>query len=224
MASDSHQKREEVTHLMPTHKSNKLTLSDTDQDHVGLERIIFFSDAIFSIAVTLLVLEIRLPTNTHELTNEELLHDLLALWPKYLGYVLSFLIIGSFWLGHHRRFHFIQRYDAKLIFLNLVLLMFIAFIPFPTVIISEHGNQVGTIFYALMISATGVLSTSIWVYASRHHRLIDPAMPVSVIRRDTLRQLAVPAVFLVSVAVAFFNYELAKFCWMLIGPVVILIH
>ncbi len=209
---------------MSARKSHKPTLSDTDQDHVGLERIIFFSDAIFSIAVTLLVLEIRLPTNTSELTNEELLHALLALWPKYLGYVLSFLIIGSFWLGHHRRFRFIQRYDAKLIFLNLFLLMLIAFIPFPTAILSEHGNQVGTIFYALTMSVTGLLSTSIWIYASRHHRLIDPTISAHDIRRDTLRQLAVPAVFLLSVGIALFNNELAKFSWMLIAPVVFLIH
>lgn len=209
---------------MPTRKNAKPALSDTDQDHVSLERIIFFSDAVFSIAVTLLVLEIRLPTDAHELTNEELLHYLLGLWPKYLGYVLSFLIVGAFWLGHHRRFRFIQRYDAKLIFLNLCLLMFIAFIPFPTAIISEHGNQVGTIFYALAISVTGLLSTSIWVYASRHHRLIDPTISAHDIRRDTLRQLAVPAVFLLSVGIALFNTELAKFSWMLIAPVVLLIH
>jgi len=198
--------------------------SDIQSDHFGMERLIFFSDAVFSIAVTLLALEIRLPTDKSSLGNDELLQMLLALWPKYLAYVLSFLIVGSFWLGHHRRFHFIKRYDSRLIFLNLVLLMVIAFIPFPTAVISEHGNQTATIFYALTMAVTGLLSTGIWVYAAHNHRLIDPDLPAHTIRRDTLRQLAVPAVFLLSVGLAFINYDLAKYSWILVAPAVLLIR
>ncbi len=209
---------------MSTRKNKSSVPSKVEQDHVGLERIVFFSDAIFSIAVTLLVLEIRLPAEQAQLSNEELLSQLLGLWPKYLGYVLSFLIIGAFWLGHHRRFKFIQRYDARLITLNLLLLMFIAFIPFPTAIISEHGNQVGTIFYALIMTMTGFISTGVWVYASRNHRLIDPAMTAHEIRRDTLRQVVVPLIFLLSIGIGLFSEDLAKLCWILIAPVVMMIH
>ncbi|MEZ4672538.1 MAG: TMEM175 family protein [Anaerolineae bacterium] len=209
---------------MTSSKKQKPALAHIENDHIGLERLVFFSDAVFAIAVTLLALEIRLPSEKSALTDAELLQYLLALWPKYLGYILSFLIVGSFWLGHHRRFRYIQRYDATLIFLNLLLLMIIAFIPFPTAVLSEHGNQVATIFYALTIAATGLLSTSIWVYASHKHRLIDPHLPAPVIQRDTLRQLAVSAVFLLSVGLSFVNYDLAKMAWILVAPVVLFIR
>jgi len=196
----------------------------SNADHFGLERLVFFSDAVFAIAITLLALDIRLPTTESALTNEELLQNLLAIWPKYLGFVLSFLIIGAFWIGHHRRFRFIKRYDSRLLFLNLLLLMSVAFIPFPTSLISEHGNRISTIFYALNMIVTGLLSAIIWWYASHGHRLIDAEITPQQIRRDMLRQFVVPAVFFLSVGLAFIDTDLAKFSWVLTAPISVFIR
>ncbi len=124
--------------------------------------MIFFSDAVFAIAITLLALDIRLPVEAAALNDSELLQSLLALGPKYLSYCISFLVIGSFWISHHSKFRIITRYDSRLLFLNLLLLMVIAFIPFPTAILSEHGNRTATIFYALTMVAVGLLSTLMW--------------------------------------------------------------
>jgi len=106
-------------------------------EEVGLERLIFFSDAVFSIAMTLLALELRLPHDIAYLVNEELTRALLGLWKQYLAFMTSFVVIGAFWLAHHRKFRYIRRYDRGLLSLNLLLLMSVAFIPFPTAVLSD---------------------------------------------------------------------------------------
>ena len=141
-------------------------------DETGMERIVFFSDAVFAIAITLLALEIRLPEEIARGSNAELFQNLLAIWPKYLGYIISFLSIGNFWVVHHRQFRYIERYDTRLMFINLLILMSVAFMPFPTAIISENGNRTSTIFYALSAMVVGLLSTLLWVYASHNRRLV----------------------------------------------------
>ena len=198
-------------------KGENLSLSpDQIQDHLGLERLIFFSDAVFAIAITLLALEIRLPAIEGELTNDELAKSLIALWPKYLGYAISFLVIGFIWIGHHRKFRFIKRYDNNLLLLNLVLLMVIAFIPFPASVISEYGNRTATIFYALVMALAGLLSAALWEYSSFHNRLINPELETQYRRKETRGPLLMSAIFLISIGIAFFNDDLAKTSWGLI--------
>ena len=97
-----------------------------------LERILFFSDAVFAIAITLLVLNIEVPDIPQDLVAEELPGQLLGLWPKYLSYVVSFLVILIFWISHHTIFSNIRGYDRVLIWLSSLFLMFVAFLPFPT--------------------------------------------------------------------------------------------
>ena len=181
-------------------------------EQLGLDRLIFFSDAVFAIAITLLALEIRLPAEG-PLTNAELIKNLLALWPRYLGYLVSFLVIGVFWMSHHRKFRFIRAYDGNLMLLNLLLLMVIAFIPFPTSVISEYGNQAATIFYALVIILAGLFSIALWRYASYRNRLTDPTLDERHRRQELIGPLVVSSVFLVSIGVAFINADLAKFTW-----------
>lgn len=191
------------------------------RDAPGLERIIFFSDAVFAIAITLLVLEIRLPAGTAAgegmLSSRQLLDGLLAIWPQYLAYVISFLVIGSFWMGHHRKFRLIDAYDRWLMLMNLVLLMAVAFIPFPTAVLSEFGNRTATIFYAACIAVIGLLNTALWVYAAGA-RLIQAETPALQIKYETIRGGVVPVVFLFSIGLAFLNNTLAQYSWGLIAP------
>ena len=190
---------------------------------MGLERLIFFSDAVFAIAITLLALEIRLPGEIAQEGNMELLQNLLVIWPKYLGYVVSFLAIGNFWVIHHRQYRYIERYDTRLMFINLLVLMAVAFIPFPTSVISENGNRTATILYALSASLVGLLSTGLWIYASYKRRLVAPDLETSIIRRGVSRNLIAPVIFLCSIGLAYIDPDLAKFSWILIAPAVFLI-
>jgi uncharacterized membrane protein len=192
-------------------------------DETGMERIVFFSDAVFAIAITLLALEIRLPEEIARGSNTELFQNLFAIWPKYLGYIVSFLSIGNFWVVHHRQFRYIERYDTRLMFINLLILMSVAFMPFPTAIISENGNRTSTIFYALSAMVVGLLSTLLWVYASHNHRLVAANLEYFVVRRGVLRTLSAPAIFLLSIGIAYIDPDLAKYSWILIVPAVFLV-
>jgi len=190
-----------------------------DQDKLGLERLIFFSDAVFAIAITLLALDLRLPGGGESPSNAQLLAQLLGLWPKYLAYLVSFLAIGTFWLGHHRRFRFIRRYDRGLLTLNILFLMVIAFVPFPTSVISESGNRTATIFYALTMILGGLMLAALWWHASWHNRLTDPGLDARQARRQFVPMLLTVALFVLSIGLAFFNESVARFSWLLVVPI-----
>ena len=194
-----------------------------DHDQLGFERIIFFSDAVFAIAVTLLALEIRLPAGAlpageGRLTEAQLLAQLTGMWQKYLAYVISFLVIGMFWMAHHRRFRFIKRYNSTLLLLNLLVLMVVAFVPFSSSVISEYRYRIGTIFYALTMMLLALLMAAMWGYASWRNRLVDPRLDAKQRRRQLLIPLATALIFLLSIGIAFLNADAAKFFWILILP------
>ncbi len=192
--------------------------SDTSEpDHLGLERLIFFSDAVFAIAITLLALDIRLPQGTEAFSDAELRAALLGIWHKYLAYGISFFVIGTLWIGHHRKFRFIQRYDSRLLMLNLLMLMAIAFVPFPSSVLSEYSGRTATIFYALTMALAALLGAAIWWYAARHNRLIDPQLAVKVRRRQLISPLATAAAFLISIGIAHLNADVAKLSWAVIA-------
>jgi uncharacterized membrane protein len=190
-----------------------------EHETLGLERLLFFSDAVFAIAITILVLDIRLPAGEEAFTNAQLVAQLLGIWQKYLAYIISFLVIGSFWISHHRKFRYIRRYDRNLLTLNLLLLMAIAFIPFPTSVISENGFRSATIFYALSIIVSGLMSVALWWYATRRNRLTDAPMDAGLQRQLFLAPLITIAVFALSIGIAFINNNLARFSWFLIFPI-----
>lgn len=188
---------------------------------MSMERLVFFSDAVFAIAITLLAIDIRLPTDAAGLGNAELFGRLLDVWPKALGYLVSFLVVGNFWVVHHRQFQYIERYDTRLVYINLLVLLAVAFIPFPTAVISENGNRTATIFYALATSLVGLFSTLLWIHASRS-RLLSRDVTPAMVRRGLLRNLCAPMVLLVSILLAFVDPDLAKYSWILIAPAVFL--
>jgi uncharacterized membrane protein len=195
-----------------------------NQDRRGLDRLIFFSDGVFAIAITLLVLEIRLPFGAGSLDNRQLLVSLGSIFHSYLAYVISFLVIGTFWIAHHRKFGFIIKFDRGLLFLNLLVLMVIGFIPFPSSVISENPGSTATIFYALAMALAGVLMMVLWAHAVRHDRLIDPAMSKKQRWREWATPISTIAIFLASVGIAFFNADLARLSWVLILPASLIVN
>lgn len=132
-------------------------------DHVDhpLERLMFFSDAVFAIAITLLVIEIKVP-HLHTSNPMEAWQSLGALLPSFFGYVLSFLVIGRFWIAHHTAMQIMEHHSAKIVWPNILLLMSVAFMPFATANMAENLRNAGpTTFYNLALFALAVCSS--WV-------------------------------------------------------------
>jgi uncharacterized membrane protein len=180
-----------------------------------LDRIVFFSDAVFAIAITILVLDIRVP---YGLSPAELPAEVLGLWPKYLSYVVSFLVLAIYWQAHHRVFRPIRGYDGTLVWLNFLFLMAVAFLPFPTSLLGEYsGEQVSVVIYAANAAVASLLLSAISWYAGRGHRLVPPDHDDEESKIRRLQGLAVPAVFLASIGVSFFSPMAAMYSWLLLA-------
>jgi uncharacterized membrane protein len=180
------------------------THSDSDAFHPapGLERIEFFSDAVIAIAVTLLAIDIKPP----EVELTQLPMALVGLAPRLGIFALSFLIIGSFWVGHHVTFTFIRQYDYRLVWLNLVFLLFVALIPFASALLGAYlFEQTAVMIYSTIIASAGFSRAGIWEYAVRNHRLIDKDVPLAIIRNNRIRNLIAPVAFAVSVPLVIIN-------------------
>ena len=184
-------------------------------DETGLERLVFFSDAVMAIAITLLALEIRLPALPEQVSNAALWQALGSLGASYLSYGISFAVIGLYWLAHHRTFREIVRYDSRLLLLNLILLLFIAFVPFPTAVLGEYGNRTATIFYAATMAAVGLALAAVWTYARVGGRLVAAPLARAEFWRGLLRVLAPPLIFLLSIGIALWDDNVAKYFWAL---------
>src|SRR6516225_10920005 len=146
---------------------------DSPAVHRPPGRLVAFSDAVFAVAVTLLVLEIRPPAD-----YTKLLHGLGALWPSYLAYALTFLFIGQVWANHHVMFDHIRAADRVILLLNTLLLMMVAFLPFTTSVLAEavrsgHGLRTAAVFYGIAFDATALTFNVVWQYARRHRLLSE---------------------------------------------------
>lgn len=186
-------------------------------DALGLERMLFFSDAVFAIVITLLALDLRLPEAAHGFKEAELRRALLELTPKYFAFVISFLVVGMFWLGHHRKFRIVKSYDLPLLRVNLLLLMAVTLVPFSTSVLSEGGGRTGVVLYAANMVILGLLSTYMSWRAHRNDMIDAGASPLS--RRVILSEpLKVTAIFALSILLAQWRTDVALMSWLLLIP------
>ena len=180
------------------------------------DRVLFFSDAVFAIAITLLVVDIRVPDIVTD-TAQELSADK----GRIVSFAISFLVIGLFWMGHHRLFRYIAALDRRLIFINLLFLGTIAFLPYPTALLFAGGTRqtTGPVFYAACVAVAGLMELAVWLYAT-HAKGLVPASVSPALRRYELGQLLpTPVVFLLSIPVAFIAPGVAPFTWILLVPI-----
>jgi uncharacterized membrane protein len=165
-----------------------------------LERMILFSDAVFAIAITLLVLEIKLPNiDRHQATDELLLKSLDEQMPKFVGFFLSFMFIGLYWTIHHRIFGFVVDYDARLLWLNLYFLLAVVLMPFSTGLFSEYLFRMlktPIIFYASNVIFLGVMHLVIWRYLVHPGRKLLQGVTPAQVKGFTVQAIVLPTLFL----------------------------
>lgn len=139
-------------------------------------RLETFADGVFAIAATLLIIDVGIPSHL----SGSLGRALLDIWPQYAGYAVSFVTIGIMWVNHHRLIRQIERIDEPFLFLNLGLLACIAFVPFPTRILSEFVQtdeaRAAALLYGTTMTVTAIFFNSVWFYASRRGRLLHPGV------------------------------------------------
>ena len=182
----------------------------------GISRILALSDSVFAVAMTLLIFEIAVPATT---SDADLPKALLGLWPRYLAYVVSFVVIARFWVAHRLAFRLISRDDGVLVWLNLLLLMLVAFLPFPTAVVGEHaGSPAATVLYATSVILAALASTAYWWYASGRAGLLRPDARRAQVRALRARSLSAPVFFALTVPLAVFAPYAAEIAWILVFP------
>ncbi|MBV9455352.1 MAG: DUF1211 domain-containing protein [Rubrobacter sp.] len=166
---------------------------------------------MFAIAITLLMLEIRVPYVEDAPEGTSLLAALLGPWPSHLGYALSLLVIGTMWANHHNRFKLMVRSDHNLVLLNTLLLLCTAFIPFPTALLAGHiqGTEeqktTAVASYSGTLAVTAVVFTLLWIYAANGYRLVDRHLDPALLRAMTRRYVLGMTLYTAAFALAFLN-------------------
>jgi uncharacterized membrane protein len=190
--------------------------SDIQATGYGLSsmRIMTLADGVFAIVLTLLVLDIKAP---EALSEAELITKLLALWPKLFSYIISFAILGIFWFGHHMEFHYIRRSDRIHIWLNLLFLVCIAFIPFSAALLGANlHNRVAIAIYGFNLIAAGLVRYVHWRYITYGHRLVDMNMDIRIIHKVERIFLLVPFAYLFAICLSFVSIPISLILYTLI--------
>jgi uncharacterized membrane protein len=192
--------------------------TETRQGHESdCGRLVTFSDGVFAIAITLLILEIRVPEVEHGL-----LDALAELWPSYLSYVLSFIVIGIIWAQHHALFQHITRTDHTFLLINIGFLMWVAFLPFPTALLAAYldnadERQTAMAVYAATFVAGALLFNLVWRYAIRADRLIATDADRRVMRATTRSYTLGPLLYVFDFGLAFVSVTASIVVFLLIA-------
>jgi uncharacterized membrane protein len=182
----------------------------------AVERTVHFSDAVVAIAITLLTLELRLP---EELTSGEVPGHLLDTLSGLFAFLVSFWVIASYWVAHHRIFNRIGAHDGALLNINFVFLMWVVLVPFTTSMVMEYGDsRLVWDVYAAHLLLTGLTLSWLWRYASKDEHLIKPNADLDAPRRYGINVWGISAVFLLSIVISFFNVDYAQWFLLLLIP------
>ena len=177
-------------------------------------RLEAFSDGVFAIAITLLILDLHVPP-LRSTPQGELGGHLLELWPSYASYVVSFLVIGIIWVNHSAMFHHIERVDRPLLFLNLLLLLFVVAIPFPTAMMAEYvreggaNSHVAAAAYSVTMFGMAISFGGLWLWVVRHRRgLLGATTDEAAARATAIRFTAGNLGYLILIGLAFVSAPL----------------
>ena len=192
---------------------------------IKLEHVVSFSDAIFAFSITFMAVLIEIPDLPANLSQTEVIQSLVEdLGPRFAIYVISFFVIGLYWISYHQIFNHIEGSHGVIVWLNLVFLFFITIIPFAVDLQVDYGfYQVIFILYALVLTFGGLTLTLIWLHA-RKNRLIDNTVSRTEIQNVLLESILLPSVFVISILISIVDLQIAYYFWMVIVPAKIIIR
>jgi uncharacterized membrane protein len=201
-------------------------LRETGPTDADTSRLETFADGVMAIAITLLILEIKVP----EIHGEHsLARALLDQWPSYAAYFVSFITIGIMWINHHHMFKLIRRADHTFLVLNVLFLMTIAFLPWPTALLAEYardpgGRTAGAMIYGVTMLLIAVMFNLVWRYAGGKHRLLFAGVSDRMVRRTNNSYLLGPIIYGSAALIALVNplislaiYAALAIYWLLPG-------
>ena len=188
------------------------------QRQLRLDHIISFADAIFAFSITFMAISITIPNLAQNLTQTQVIDKLLESIPEFEIYVISFFMIGVYWIGYHQMFNQIINSDMTVTWLTLVFLFFITLIPLATNLQIGFGQyQIVFVLYALVLTIAGALLTITWLHATKN-KLIDENLNQREINYISLESILSPVVFLLSILVSFIDLQIAYYFWLVIIP------
>lgn len=174
-----------------------------------LERMILFSDAVFAIAITLLAIEIKVPEIASKVVTEHMLaENLKELIPKFIGFFVSFFVIGIYWVVHHRTFGFVVNYDHRLLWLNLIFLLAVVLMPFSSAFYSSYiltqAAAIPVLIYVSNIVFLAIMGLVLWEYISNPKRNLSEGITRQMTRYFRFRALVPPGAFVLTALVYVF--------------------
>ena len=182
----------------------------------GTSRIEAFSDGVFAIVVTLLVLELRVPHLPDNYTSADVLTEILLLSPKFISFALSFLVIAIFWVNHHQMFHSIEKTDRAFLWYNNLLLFCMSFIPFPTAFIGEYPTGVVPVMLYGLAMFAAALSFNILLRYAIKADLFYPSISKQTLRESVKRGKFGPVIYFISIAGALISVYISLAIFILV--------
>jgi uncharacterized membrane protein len=209
---------------MPAAKKEKKEIVNAVENLIDQNRVLSFSDAVFAFAATLLVLKIDLPDIGRQQLEAGLPVELMGLWPTYFANIISFLIIGYYWLHHHTIFSLIKKYDWGIVWVNILFLTTLSFLPFPVDLFGDFPSvpQV-VVFYSASLAVVGLFLVAIWLYAM-FKKLTPFSFESQKGQYYTMRMLVAPVIFLLSIPLAYIDPQIAQFSWAFVILGVLLVN
>ena len=195
-------------------------------NQIKIEYVISFSDALFAFSITFMAMSIHIPTFSVNISESELTQRLgQLLIPNIVHYIVSFMVVGAYWIGYHEIFEHIRQADITLVWINLLFLLFIALVGYFTGLLTTYDtHRIVVITFSGIMAATGFVLCLIWGYATYNLRLVDQDISDHLIRYFLNRTFVPPFIFLTSIGISFINLQVAQYLWVLILPANIIIY
>lgn len=185
-----------------------------------MSRLETLSDGVFAIAMTLLVLDLKVPG-----AAEPVLRAITTQWPVFVSYVLSFVILGIFWIGQHFMFAHLHRSDRRHTWITILFLMSMAFVPFSAAVLGTHPRDQGAVaFYGANMTVGWLLLLLTWWYATTHHRLVDPTIDPRLVRVTLRLLLLAPLLYPLGIALSFVQVTISLAVYALVPLVYLAAH
>ncbi len=197
--------------------------TDTRTFEIGKNRIEALSDGIFAIVMTLLILEFHVPNLPLNAPNVEVAPALLALWPKFVSYIVTFVSLGFFWVGHHIMYHAIRRADRTLLWLNIFFFMFVSLLPFSTSVLNAFSEAfIAPLFFGANLSVIGWILFFQWQYANSQPDMLADFVSAEYRKTVRSRMLIIPVATTLTVFICFWSVGISLAIYLLLLPLYML--